>query len=185
MRCGNQPHNAGEGGLLADCRDADAKASAAGHGSRDHRSARHLRYGLRLARDHRLVNIGSALDDYAIRWDASSGPDKDNVAHVQFPQWNGLNFRAVYTLGSVWEQSGECIERATSLRNGSHFEPVAKNHNRNQRCEFHQTSISNRPSVAASEVAKATMMARLMSVIMPGLRSASSACAPRTKTRPP
>src|SRR6266851_10468391 len=55
---------------------------------------------------------------------------------MQFPQWNGLNFSAVYTLGSVWEQSGECIERATSLRNGSHFEPVAENHNRNQRCEL-------------------------------------------------
>ena len=33
----------------------------------------------------------------------------------------------------------------------------------------HQTSISKRPNVAASEVPKATMIARLMSVIMPGL----------------
>ena len=49
----------------------------------------------------------------------------------------------------------------------------------------HQTSISKRPNVAASEVPKATMMARLMSVIMPGLRSASSLHAPRMKTRPP
>jgi hypothetical protein len=34
-------------------------------------------------------------------------------------------------------------------------------------------------------VPKATMMARLMSVIMPGLWSASSPHAPRMKTRPP
>ena len=49
----------------------------------------------------------------------------------------------------------------------------------------HQTSISKRPNVAATEVPKATMIARLMSVIMPGLRSASSPHAPRIKTRPP
>ena len=38
----------------------------------------------------------------------------------------------------------------------------------------HHTSISKMPNVAASEVAKATMIARLMSVIIPGVRSASS-----------
>ena len=48
----------------------------------------------------------------------------------------------------------------------------------------HQTSISNKPNVAANEVAKATMMARLISVIIPGFRSANSARAPRIKTRP-
>jgi hypothetical protein len=33
----------------------------------------------------------------------------------------------------------------------------------------HQTSISKRPNVAASEVPKATVIAKLMRVIMPGL----------------
>jgi hypothetical protein len=33
----------------------------------------------------------------------------------------------------------------------------------------HQTSISKRPNVAASDVPKATMIAKLISVIMPGL----------------
>ena len=55
---------------------------------------------------------------------------------MQLRQWNGLNFRSVYALGSVWEQGCERIERAASLRYGSHFEPVAENHNRNQRGEF-------------------------------------------------
>src|SRR5882762_5881840 len=49
----------------------------------------------------------------------------------------------------------------------------------------HHTSMSKRPNVAASEVQKATMIARLIRVIMPGLRSASSVHAPRMKTRPP
>src|ERR1700676_474759 len=49
----------------------------------------------------------------------------------------------------------------------------------------HQTSISKRPNVAAIEVPKATMIAKLINVIMPGLRSASSPRAPRMNTRPP
>ena len=44
-----------------------------------------------LAGDHRLVNIGSALDDCAIRRNAGSGPDKDNVTHFQLRNWNGLS----------------------------------------------------------------------------------------------
>src|SRR5258705_12615086 len=49
----------------------------------------------------------------------------------------------------------------------------------------HQTSISKRPNVAAIEVPKATMIAKLINVIMPGLRSASSPRDPRMNTRPP
>src|SRR5207253_4076333 len=47
-----------------------------------------------------------------------------------------LNFRTVYSFGSVWEQRGERIERATSLRNSSHFQPMAEDHDRDQRREF-------------------------------------------------
>ena len=89
-----------------------------------------------LAGNHRLVNIGGALDDRAIRRNASSGPDKDNVVHFQLRNWNGLSLGSVYTFGSVWEECGERIERATSLGNGSHFEPMAEDHDRDQRCEF-------------------------------------------------
>ena len=133
---GNQPHDAGEGGLLADCGHADPKASTAGNRSRDHGRTLSLQDRFRLARNHRLVNICDAFDDGAIRRDAGSGPDKDHVTHVQFRQWHGVNFRTGYTLSSVWKQRGECIERSSSLGNGSHFEPVAQNHYRNQRCEF-------------------------------------------------
>ena len=49
----------------------------------------------------------------------------------------------------------------------------------------HHTSTSNRPSEAASEVTNATVMARLMSSIIPGLRSRISERPPRRKTRPP
>jgi hypothetical protein len=51
-------------------------------------------------------SIGGALNDYAIRRDAGSGPDKDYVAHVQPRERNRLNFRTAYPFGSVRKQCG-------------------------------------------------------------------------------
>ena len=47
-----------------------------------------------------------------------------------------MNLASAYTFGSVREERGECIERATSLGNSSHFQPVAEDHDRDQRREF-------------------------------------------------
>jgi hypothetical protein len=49
----------------------------------------------------------------------------------------------------------------------------------------HQTSTLKMPMVAAQLATKATMIARLMRVIMPGWPSLSSIRAPTRKTRPP
>ena len=49
----------------------------------------------------------------------------------------------------------------------------------------HQTSTVKNPRVAAQEAMKATRIARLMSVIIPGCRLETSARAPSRKTRPP
>ena len=49
----------------------------------------------------------------------------------------------------------------------------------------HQISTSNRPSVPAQDVTKATTIASEIRVIIPGWRSASSPWAPRMKTSPP
>jgi magnesium-transporting ATPase (P-type) len=48
----------------------------------------------------------------------------------------------------------------------------------------HHTSTAKNPSVAANDAANATRMARLINVIMPGRRSASSPQAPRRNTLP-
>ena len=55
---------------------------------------------------------------------------------MQLRKRNGLDLCAAHTFGSVWEQRGECVERAKSLRNGSHFQPMAEDHDRYQRREF-------------------------------------------------
>src|SRR5712671_725335 len=132
----NEPHDAGQGGLLPDSRNADSKASATGDRSRNDFAARSLRDCPRLAGNHRLVNIGGPLGDCAIRRNPGSGPYKDNVADAQLREWNRLSVRTAYTFGSVREQRGEGIERAASLGNGSHFQPMAEDHDGDQRCDF-------------------------------------------------
>src|SRR6266567_1690318 len=91
---------------------------------------------VRFAGDHRLINVGGTVDDGAIRWNTGSGPDKDNVAHLQLRNWNRLSLASPYTFGSVREERGECIERAASLGNGPHLQPMAENHDGDQRREF-------------------------------------------------
>lgn len=51
---------------------------------------------------------------------------------LQLSDWNGLSLGTRYTLRSVREQRGECIERATSLGNGFHLQPMAQDHDRDQ-----------------------------------------------------
>ena len=92
------------------------------------------RFGL--AGDHGLVNVGSALNDRAVCRNAGSGPDKHDVANAQLGEWNSLSVCALYPFSGVREQGGECVQRATSLGNGPHFQPVPEDHDRNQRRDF-------------------------------------------------
>ncbi len=99
-----------------------------------------LRDGAGLAGDHRLVNIGRPLDDCAIGGNSCSGANENNVSYMQSGEWNDLDLVPSLVcgdaFGGVREQGGECVERATSLRDGSHFQPVAEDHDRNQSCQF-------------------------------------------------
>src|ERR1700674_3471302 len=54
------------------------------------------------------------------------------MSPTQLREWNRLSFCAPYAFSGVREQGGECVQRATSLENVSHFEPVAEDHHRNQ-----------------------------------------------------
>ena len=107
--------------MVADCSNADAKASAAGNRSRDDCGACSLRYCFGLARDHGLVHIGGALNDDAISRNTGPGPDESDVANAQLGEWDSMNVSALYAFSSVWEQGRERIECATSLGNGPHF----------------------------------------------------------------
>jgi hypothetical protein len=85
-----------------------------------------------IARDHGLVNIGDALNDHAIGWNAGSGPDQNDVANTQLRKRDSLRSCSTYAFGGIREQGSKCVERTARLGNGSHFEPVTKDHDRNQ-----------------------------------------------------
>jgi hypothetical protein len=136
LRSRNQPHDSGQSGLLSDCYDADSKVSTAGDSACDNSSPRALGHSSGLTGDQRFVNIGGPLDDRTIRRDAAPGPDEDDFAHLQLRDRNGFGLRALYALGSVREKRSERIERATSLGNRSHLQPMAEEHDGDERTEL-------------------------------------------------
>src|SRR6266851_6397850 len=103
LRRGDEPHDSGEGSLVADCRNADTKATATYDCSRDNCGACPFLFRFGLASDHGYVNIGNALNDSAICRDTGSGPDKNDVANAQLREWNRLSVWALYALGGVGE----------------------------------------------------------------------------------
>src|SRR4029077_5523012 len=64
------------------------------------------------------------------------GPDEDNVTHLQLRERNGFGLRAPYALGSVREKRSEGGERATSLGNSPHLQPMAEEHDGDERREL-------------------------------------------------
>jgi len=53
-------------------------------------------------------------------------------ANTQFRKWDLFRMGAPYALGGIREQGGKRVERPARLENSSHFEPVTKDHDRNQ-----------------------------------------------------
>ena len=133
MRGGNKPHDAGERCLLTDRGNANPKAPAACNRSRD--TAVPGLFGNCFDSPVIIDSSTSAAPSTTVpsAGNAVSGPDKDDVTHVQFPQGNDLNFRAIYAFSSIRKQGGKGIERAMGLRYRSHFQPMAENHDRNER----------------------------------------------------
>src|ERR1700746_524817 len=129
---GDEPHDSRKSGLVPDCSNPDAKTSTAGDCSRNDFSTRSLWYSLGLARNHGLIKIGGAFNHSAICWNTASGAHKNNIANPQLRKGNRFSLFALYTFSYVRQKGGEAIEGAGSLGNGSHFEPVAEEHDRNQ-----------------------------------------------------
>ena len=132
LRSGDESHDSGESGLVPDCRNADAKASATGNCSRNDSGTRPLRYRFGLASDHGLVNVSSTLNNRTICRNSGPGPHENDVANAQLREWNRLSVRVLYAFSGVRQKGRERIEGAAGLRNGSHFEPVTEEHDRDQ-----------------------------------------------------
>jgi len=96
-----QAHDAGEGGLLADCCDADAKASAAGKRSRDHRAPGPFDTALD---SPVIIDSSTSAAPRPLRHPLGREFPADKGQHRPHADLtNGSSFElpAVYTLGSV------------------------------------------------------------------------------------
>ncbi len=133
---GDQAHDPGQGGLVAGGADLDPKRTTANDGAGDDGLTRRPGHGPRLARDHRLVDVGSPLDDHPIGRHPSAGTDQDGVADAQLAGRNHLSairddaFRGVREQGSKGGQSALC------LGDRAHLQPVAEQHDGDQGGQF-------------------------------------------------
>ena len=101
---GDQPHDPGQGGLLADGGDPNAQAAAGSDGAGHDLLAGLLGDRARLAGDHRFVDIGRALDHRPIGGDARPRPHQDDVADGQRLQRHDLRAGRRHPLGRVGQQ---------------------------------------------------------------------------------
>ena len=85
-----------------------------------------------LAGDHRLVDVGGAVDDHAVGRDARAGSDEHDVADREVRDRDLLGAGRRDPLGRVRQQRRQGGERALRLRDRAHLEPVAEQHDRDQ-----------------------------------------------------
>ena len=88
---------------------------------------------LGLAGDHRLVELGLAVDDRAVGRDPAAGPHQHDVADAQLVDRHRADVVAVDDLGVVGQQLGQRRERAAGLADRLHLLPVPEQHDRHQR----------------------------------------------------
>ena len=101
MRLGDQAHDPRQRGLLANRDHADPQAAADGDRPCHDSNAPLLGNRARLARDHRLVDVGGAVDDLSIRRHPGARADEDHIAHEERAQRHLLRTRIRDALGAV------------------------------------------------------------------------------------
>ena len=133
----DQPHDPRQRRVVADRRDPDAQAAAGGHRARDDRVARLLGDG----RDSPVIIDSSTSaapsTTVAVGRDAAAGPHEHEVARrARSASGDRLGRRRRYPLGGVGQQLGERGQRAARLGDRAHLEPVAEQHDRDERREL-------------------------------------------------
>ena len=137
LRFGDEPLDAGERGVVADRLDAHADGGVGRDRPGDDAVADVLRHRPRLAGDHRLVELGLAVDDHAVGGHARARAHEHDVARAQRRERHRLDApSSVDALGLVGQQLGERGERALGLADGLHLEPVAEQHDHDEEREL-------------------------------------------------
>ena len=139
LRLGDEPLDAGERGVVADGLHAHADRGVGRDGPGDDAVARRC-FGdrPRLAGDHRLVELGLAVDDHAVgraraRRSARARRRRGAASASGTVSTPSVGARARPTSG---KQLGERGERALGLADGLHLEPVAEQHDDDEEREL-------------------------------------------------
>ena len=136
LRLGDETLNAGQRGVLADPVDADAQRRVGRDRAGDHAIALTPPDRPRLAGDHRLVHVRRPVDDLAVGRNTRARPDQDDIARGQRRDRHRLDRPVPNALGLVGQQLGERLQRAARLADRPHLQPVAEQHDHDQRGEL-------------------------------------------------
>jgi hypothetical protein len=132
LRLGDEPLDPREGRLVARGGDIDAQAGVGRDSTGGDLVADPACDGVGLARHHRLVHIGAAVDDPAVGGNAAARADHDDVADPQLGGRDRHDPIPLDALRLVRDQRGEGVECGARLRERAHLDPVAEQHDHDQ-----------------------------------------------------
>jgi hypothetical protein len=136
LRLRDEPHDAGERGLIADARDADPKRSRTVDRAGDRLGTRTLAHRPRLSCERGLVNVGLAIDDLTVGGDAAARSHEHDVALSQLG--DGYLFDPVTgdPVGRVGQELRQLRQRAFRTPDRAHLDPVTEQHDVHERREL-------------------------------------------------
>ncbi len=136
MRLFNEPHDAREGGPIAGCGNFDPKRAGAVDRAGNDFVAFSLLHRARLPGDHRLVHRTRTLHHHTVSGDSLAGAHQDDVALPQLIERDLLISVSHDPDRSARKELRQLLEGSLRLRNGTHLDPVAQQHDRHERGEL-------------------------------------------------
>ena len=95
-------------------------------------------------------------------------PDQDDIARRQLRDRHRLDRPVPKALGLIGKQLGERLQRAARLADRAHLQPVAEQHDHDQRGQLPPELELEQPQQRRGAATKATVIASAINVIIPG-----------------
>ena len=142
LRLFHESHDVGQRRSLARARHLHTERAGAVDGSGDDLRALGLCNGHRLAGDHRLVHVALADLYDAVGGHAGTRSHQHEVALTERRDCDIFDGVTDYALGCAGQQSGEFAQRTGRLRNRPHLDPMAEQHDGDERGQFPPQGLS-------------------------------------------
>ena len=136
LRLSDQPHYAGECGVFSGAGHLDAERACAVNRSGNDLVSRFLVDRTRFASDHGLIDCAAPVANDAIGWNARAGPNEHDVSISELRHGYVCRFLAINARCHVRNELGQLVERALRLHDRPHLDPVAEEHDGDERREL-------------------------------------------------